>query len=177
MLTLQKMNWILWKTVSIVLIVIAATSLMGCSIFAGQAAATEDTAYLTPISRETLEAYQWDTPVRNKMEAVIASRRNLDTAIYMFYTEEPTVVSVEEMRREDALKRVAQPSVINIYEARSGDMNVWLVIFEGEWQMIVPPAAEHPVATPEPPSRGCVYVIIDANDSRHSEIGTTKCSS
>ena len=165
-----------WKTVHTIPIVIAIIPLMGCSTFAGQGTATEDTAYLMPIPQDTLNAYQVRLPIDNKMEAVIVARRDLDTNIYMSYTEQPTVVSVEEMRLEDALKRVAQPGVSNASEERLGDMKVWLVIFEGEWQIIVPPAPEHPVVTPEPSSHGCVYVIINQNDSSHYEGGTMECS-
>ena len=89
-----KINWIIWKAESIVPIVIAAILLMGCSTFTGQGAETEDTAYLTPIPRETLQAYQWDTPIRNKMDAVIVARLSLDTT-RLSYTEEPKVVLAE----------------------------------------------------------------------------------
>ena len=164
-----KINWIIWKVESIVLIVIAAILLMGCSTFTGQSTATEDTAYLTPIPRETLQAYQWDTPVGNKMDAVILARLSLDTTRLSF-TEEPKVVLAEKMRLEDARKHIVQPGVINTYEDTSGDAKVWLVIFEGEWQMTGPPP-EHPV-TPEPASHGCVFVIIGSQ----GEIGTTECT-
>ncbi|HLE91825.1 MAG TPA: hypothetical protein VI753_11805 [Anaerolineales bacterium] len=172
---LQAINWIMWKAESIVPIVIAAILLMGCSTFAGQGTATENTAYLTPISRETLQAYHWDTPVRNKMDAVIQARLSLDTT-RLSYTEEPQVVLAEEMRCQDALKRVAQPGVIKTYEERSGDAKVWLVLFEGDWQISGPPPdPEHPV-TPGPPTHGCVYVIIDPNGGCYGEIGTIGCS-
>jgi len=170
-----KINWIIWKAESIVPIVIAAILLMGCSTFTGQGAETEDTAYLTPIPRETLQAYQWDTPIRNKMDAVIVARLSLDTT-RLSYTEGPKVVLAEEMRLEDARRHIVQPGVINTSEDTAGDMKVWLVIFEGEWQTIVPPPAgtERPV-TPEPVPYGCVYVIIAQNDSGYDEIGTTEC--
>ena len=115
---LQAINWILWKAESIVPIVIAAILLMGCSTFTGQSTATEDTAYLTPIPRETLQAYQWDTPVRNKMDAVILARLTLDTTA-LSYTEEPEVVLAEEMRCEDARKHIVQPGVISKLKARN----------------------------------------------------------
>ena len=171
---LQAINWIMWKAESIVPIVIAAILLMGCSTFAGQGTATENTAYLTPISRETLQAYQWDTPVRNKMDAVILARLSLDTTRLSF-TEEPKVVLAEKMRLEDARKHIVQPGVINTYEDTSGDAKVWLVIFEGDWEITSGPLldSEHPVipGTPGPPSHGCVFVIIGSQ----GEIGTTEC--
>jgi len=108
------------------------------------------------------------------MDAVIHARLSLDTT-RLSYTEESIVVLAEEMKLEDARRRVAQRGVI-IYEGRPGDTKVWLVIFEGDWQISGPPPdPEHPV-TPEPPSHGCVYVIIAQNDSSHGEIGTTECS-
>ena len=176
MFKLQETYWIRWNAASIFPLVIAAILLIGCSTPAVQVTATEDTAYLTPIPRETLQAYQWDTPVRNKMDAVIHARLSLDTT-RLSYAEEPKVVLAEEMRLEDARKHIVQPAVINTDEDQPGDMKVWLVIFEGEWQTIVPlPAGtEHPV-TPEPVPYGCVYVIIAQNDSSYSEIGTTECS-
>ena len=57
---------ILWITVHTIPIVIAVILLMGCSTLAGQGTATEDTAYLTHIPRETLQAYQFDTPSGTK---------------------------------------------------------------------------------------------------------------
>ncbi|HLE91826.1 MAG TPA: hypothetical protein VI753_11810 [Anaerolineales bacterium] len=172
---LQEINWTIGKAASVVPIVIAIILLTGCLVLAGQGAETEDTAYLTPIPRETLQAYQFGSPVRNKMEAVIAARRSLDNDIYMYYTEQPAVLSVEEMRLEDALKCVTQAGVINTSEERLGDKQVWLVLFEGEWQVIVPSAPGHPVVTPEPPSHECVYIIINQNDSSNSEGGTMEC--
>jgi len=175
MAKLQEIKRILWKTVSIVPILTTAILLLGCSTSAGQGSPTEDTAYLTPIPKETLQAYQWDTPVRNKMDAVILARLSLDTT-RLSYTAEPKVVLAEEMRFEDARRRVAQRGVINTFEERSGDAKVWLVLFEGDWQISGPPPDPENPITPEPPSHGCVYVIIDQDGSSHGEIGTTECS-
>jgi len=173
MLKSQATNCTVRRTASIVPIVIATILLMGCSTFAGQGVATEDNAYLTPIPKETLQAYQFDTPVRNKMDAVIVARLSLDTT-RLSYTEEPKVVLAEEMRCQDARKHIVQPGVINTYEDTSGDAKVWLVLFEGDWQITGPPP-EHPV-TPEPPSHGCVYVIIDVTGGCRGEIVATECS-
>ena len=118
-----KINWIIWKVESIVPIVIATILLTGCSTFAGQGTATEDTAYLTPIPKETLQAYQWDTPVRNKMDAVILARLSLDTTA-LRYTEEPKVVLVEAMRLEEARKYIVELGVIQIYVDTPGNAKV-----------------------------------------------------
>ena len=173
MLKMQDVNRIIWKAASIVPIVIAATLLMGCSTPAEQSAVTEDPSYLTPIPQETLQAYEFDTPVRNKMDAVIAARLSLSTTRLNF-TETPKVISVEEMKLSDARRRAAQPG-INTYEDRPGDTMVWLVIFEGEWSISGPPTDPANPATMEPPSHGCVFVIVDANDSSRSDVGTIFC--
>src|SRR3990170_8940299 len=106
------------------------------------------------------------------MDAVILARLSLDTTRLSF-TEEPKVVLAEKMRLEDARKHIVQPGVINTYEDTSGDAKVWLVLFEGEWQITGPPP-EHPV-TPEPASHGCVYVIIDVTGGCRGEIVATEC--
>ena len=176
MLKLHEINWIIRKAESVGLIVTALILIMGCSPFSGQGAATEDTAYLTPIPKETLQAYQFDTPVRSKMDAVIAARLSLDTT-RLSYTDEPKVVLAEEMSFEDARRRVAQPGFLNVINTEEipGDTQVWLVLFEGNWQM-TGPAPEEPI-TPEPPTHGCVYIIIlDPNDLMRTQFGTTKCS-
>ena len=90
MLEFREIKRILWKTLHTIPIVIAIILLIGCSTAAGQGTGTEDTAYLTPIPRETLQAYQFDMPIRDKMEAVIAARLSLDTT-RLEYTEEPKV--------------------------------------------------------------------------------------
>src|SRR3989304_3760938 len=139
MLKLQEIKWILWKTVSIVPILTSAILLMGCSTSAGPGSPTEDTAYLTPIPKETLQAYQWDTAVKNKIDAVILARLSLDTT-RLSYTAEPKVVLAEEMRFEDVRRRVSQRGVITTFEERSGEAKVWLGLFEGGWQISGLPA-------------------------------------
>ena len=154
-------------------ILTAAILMVGCSTFAKQGTATEDTAYLTPIPRETLQAYPWDTPIRNKMDAVIHARLSLDTT-RLSYTEEPHVVSAEEMSCEDARKHIVQPGVIKTDQEISADARVWLVLFEGDWLIAGPPPEDPVVITPAP-AHGCVYVIIDVNGGCQGEIGTTEC--
>ena len=108
------------------------------------------------------------------MDAVIHARLSLDTT-RLSSTEEPKVVLAEEMRLEDAGRRVARRGS-PVYEGRPADTKVWLVLFEGDWQVTGPPPdPEHPI-TPESPSHGCVYVIIDVNQGGQGEIGTTECS-
>jgi hypothetical protein len=136
----------------------------GCSV-------AEDTTYLTPIPKATLSAINWEEPITSKLQAVIVARAMLDTT-RLHYTEEPQVVSAEELRLEDAQKRIARPGG-DASEERPGDTKVWLIIFEGDWQ-VIPPDPDHTI-TPDPPSHGCVFAILDANESARTEIGTMRC--
>ncbi len=144
-----------------------------CSSSITGAQATEDTTYLTPVPETTLAAYRPGSPIESRLQAVIAARASLATT-RLRYAETPEVVWAEEMKLEDAHKRAAQPGV-STYEDRPGDTKVWLVVFEGEWQ-VIPPDPLHTV-TPPPPSHGCAYVILDATDSGRNEIGTMDCLS
>jgi hypothetical protein len=150
-----------------VVILSFAVSLVDCS----RSTASEDKAYLTPIPEATLAAYRAGSPIRSKLQAVIAARISV-RATRLRYTEPLKVVMAEELKLEDAHKRVAQPGVYT-YEDRPSDTAVWLVILEGDWQ-VLPPDPLHTV-TPLPPSHGCAYVMLDANDSGRTEIGGVEC--
>jgi hypothetical protein len=79
----------------------------------------------------------------------------------------------EEVVLEDALKRVGLPGS-HSSDDRPGDTVVWLVIFEGEWQVFLP-NPEH-TFTPPPPNHGCVYVSMDAKDSALYYVGGFDCA-
>jgi len=98
-------------------ILTAAILMVGCSTFAKQGTATEDTAYLTPISRETLQAYQFQfgSPIEDRMQAVFVARLILDTT-RLSYTEEPKVVLAQEMRFKDARRRAPAPVCLSVCE-------------------------------------------------------------
>lgn len=64
-------------TYTIILLAFSITVLNGCMASSAQITTTEDMAYLTPIPQETLLAYRSETPITNKLQAVIAARINL----------------------------------------------------------------------------------------------------
>ena len=130
-----------------------------------------DTAYLTPIPQATLFAYNKGTPVENKLQAVIAARLFLFTT-RMEFAEPPSVVSVESIPLEYALSQTKKPGATT-NDDRPGNTNVWLVIFEGNYQ-IIPPDPEH-IFTPEAPLHGCAYVIVDPNTIGRNEGGSIAC--
>jgi hypothetical protein len=121
-----------------------------CSNLANQdqMTATDDALYLTPIPKETLEAFREGTPIESKLQAVIAARVYLGST-RLHFTGSPKVISVVEE-----------------------EPNVWRVVFEGEWQVI--PPDPRPV-TLSPPVHGCVDVTIYTNDNGRTEIGTIGC--
>ena len=147
--------------------------MLGCSNQQQQVTPTEDTVYLTPIPQETLMAYKETMPITSKLHAVIAAQAILGTT-RMHYTAPPQVVLVEETNLGDAHKRVKQHGTYT-YEDRPGNTKVWFVVFEGDWQ-IIPPDPMHTI-TPPPPSHGCAYVIIEANEYGRAQIGGINCPS
>lgn len=144
-------------------------------VLSSSCSVAEDKTYLTPITEATYRAANWDEPVKTKLQAVVVARAMLDTT-RLRYTEEPRVISVDELRLDDAEKRIAVPGVF-ASEDRPGDTKVWFVLFEGDWQ-IIPPDPYHNI-TPEPPFHGCVFVMFEANKSAgegRDTIGTIECT-
>lgn len=132
-----------------------------------------DTTYLTPIPNATIVAYRAGEPITNRLQAVIHARALIDTT-RLHYLEEPKVVSADEVTLEYAKsQRLSAPIYEN--DDRLGNTKVWLVVFQGVWQ-VIPPDPEHNI-TPGPPYEGCVLVIIDKKDIMRTELGTAKCAS
>lgn len=155
----------------LLIIVSAAVSIAGCSIPAKEGTATQTVTVAPSIPETTLPAYRPGSLIASPQEAVNVARVSMEQS-RLRYVNTPKVVSTEQLKLEDAHKRVAQPGVI-ISEDRPSDTIVWLVIFEGEWQ-IVPPDPGH-AATPVPPVHGCAYVIMNASDGGRVEVGGVAC--
>lgn len=124
--------------------------LVSCSNINNITTPNEDTSYLTPIPDETLAAFKEGTPIKSKLQAVIAARAYLETT---------------------RLHSTTEPKVITVVEEQS---RVWKIIFEGDW-LVIPPDPDH-TFTPPPPEHGCVYMTIDASDLVVSKLGTIECS-
>lgn len=143
----------------------------GCSIAVKVDPTTQPLPVATPVSEMTPPAYRPGSPIVGQQAAISAARVSLEQS-RLRYINAPKVVSVEQIKLEDAHKRVAQLG-LSISEDRPGDTMVWLVIFEGEWQ-IIPPDPRH-TATPAPPIHGCAYVIMNASDGERAEVGGIEC--
>ena len=159
------------RTLLIVACAASLTLLAGYAVSISLGLPTDDTTYLTPVPEETLFAYRVEPPISDKLEAVMAARLSLQ-ASRLHFSLIPVVVSVEALKLEDARQRVEQSGITH-YEGRPGDTKVWLIIFEGELQLI-PPDPEH-TYTPRPPQHGCIYVIVDADDSG-GQLGGMDCN-
>lgn len=133
---------------------------------------TEDTAYLTPITTETIRAFRSGLPIENKLQAVIAARIFLDSPPHFKSLGEQKVISIEKLQLQNARNRVELPGETT-HDDRSGTAQVWLVIFEGETQ-VLPPDPEHTI-TPPPPIHGCSYIILDSE--RPFQTGGIACPS
>jgi hypothetical protein len=133
--------------------------------------ASEDTTYLTPIPQSTLSAYREVYPIETQLEAVIAARAHLGASRAQF-VEEPKVLLVEQMTLAEADKRIA-PSGPSVIQPSQGETPVWLIIFEGDWQ-VFPPDPSHTV-TPPPPRHGCSYVVVGVTESHYAEVDRPSC--
>lgn len=137
--------------------------LAGCS-------ALESTAYLTPIPDATLQSYKFGAPIESRLEAVIVGRKML-CVLHSCNIGTPKVISADEMSFEDANKRIGRTDAHYDYWPR--DIGVWLVIFEGEWQLI-PPDPTHTATLPAP-AHGCEFSLFAAKNGESIAGGDVKC--
>jgi hypothetical protein len=144
----------------------------GCSGLKGLIKRSEDRAFLTPVAEETLQAYRVGAPVRNKLQAMTAAQAWLRFYPSFRYVPPIRIVSAEQMKYREAKLRIAQPDQDTYYSILP-DTYVWLVVFNGEFQII--PGESH--GTPYPAGTGCVSMIVDASDgSVLRGSGVKKCS-
>ncbi len=115
-------------------------------------------------SRSTDASLTYNRPIRDPIQAVNLAQVLL-TSTRLKATQTPRLVSVEKMTRGEGVRRIAG----SLDPGESPDAPVWLVILQGEWQ-VIPPDPSHTI-TPAPPSSGCVYVLMDANEPGHDQVG------
>src|SRR5512138_1577676 len=132
----------------LILLVISVCLLsMGCST-------NDEAVYLTPVTEATLSAYgKIGAPVKNKLDAVIVARIWMQGS-RMGSAGEPQVVYVERISLAEANQEIGWISTASYNHPEN--VRVWLVIFEGEWQLVFPmPDEQGVMPTLEPPSHGC----------------------
>lgn len=113
----------------------------------------------TPIPAATLAAYRPGSPVEDANQAFVAAQFSLGTT-RLHAVGDILPYDAQVMRYAEAKAFTIPPGATD-YTTYPGDARVWLVLFEGEWQIQSP--------VPEPTSAkfqpGCVYVILSAQDS------------
>ncbi|HLO16143.1 MAG TPA: hypothetical protein VK206_15020 [Anaerolineales bacterium] len=131
---------------------------------------TNDNTYLTPIPESTWSAYRGNMPINSKLDAVIAARAQLATTRLQFTKGEPKPILAEKMTLSESKERVPKdPSEVYSYEDRPENTKVWLIVFEGQWQ-ILPPGSNDLL----PLEAGCIYVTIDIEHEARTAIFATK---
>jgi hypothetical protein len=163
MKTDPKRVWIFVTLVAVILLIAQG----GCNAVFQTG---EDTSYLTPIPEETLWAYENGETIDSKLEAVILALRDLYTT-RIHFAGPPRAIFVEKTSYGDAMQRVEKSAEQNLV-----DKQVWLVVFQGEYQ-IVPPG-ENP--TPKANAEGCAFAIVSAAGGQFpslGRIGTVSCES
>jgi hypothetical protein len=143
--------------------------LAGCCVMlaaCGAATPADPTLPMT-VGPATYEAWQ-PGPVKSKLQAAIAAQVALG-ATRLHYAQPPQAIFVEQVGSPEGQRRMrsidAKPAA-----------DAWLVIFEGDYQIIGPAMPATPsVATPTPIPyvHGCVFVILSTVDSTFIQAGTT----
>jgi hypothetical protein len=128
-----------------------------------------DPALQTPITRQTLDAFQPPPTIQNQQQAAIAALRELTTS-RLEYLQPPMVISAYKTTLKHAMKIMATKREKYMYIPPE-NYPVWLVIFEGEFR-IVPPG---PDSTPGPYSHRCVWVMIGAEKDQGGAVKSAAC--
>jgi len=113
-------------------------------------------------------AFHEGTPVSDPEQAVIAALFGVK-ATRLEALAPPQTQVIEQLAHRAALDRVGHGSDAE-NSAYPDDLDVWLVVFEGEWS--IPP----PMSTALPPFHGCVFAILTAAQSQSINVGTCSCS-
>lgn len=130
----------------------------------------EDDTYLTPIPESTWTGYREKRSISNKFDAVLEATQYIYYSRMTFTQGPPRVVFTEEMTLAEAKKLMPKDSSeVYSYEDRPDDTKVWLIIFEGSWQIHPPDGDLSPLES------GCIYTIIDANQMGRKQARTANC--
>ncbi len=143
---------------------------LGLLIIALSCSAGGGDQYLTPIPEATLSAYKFGAPVQTRLDAAIAGRKLL-LPLRVKPIGTPQIVPEERLTLEAAYRRIGHTEAQ--YAGRPKDLPVWLVIFEGQWQLI-PPDPGHAATLPAP-YHGCVYSLFAAGDGEMISGGDVAC--
>ena len=142
--------------------------LISCATF------NNESIYLTPVTYETLTTYgNVGSPVKNKLDAVIVAQIWMQGS-RIGSVGDTQVVYAEQINLLDAYKKIGWGE--QLLNNRPKDKKVWLVIFEGEWQLMFPVPDEHGNTSPlPPPFHGCQFSLFAADNGEPIGGGDVAC--
>lgn len=124
--------------------------------------------YLTPVPEETLQAYELNQPIDNRLAAVIAAHYALQTT-RIEPVEKPYVIYAEKMTHQAALDRIdLEGNQSNVAHDLSGTI-VWLVVYKGKWRLLAP------VGDYTESQDACAYAMLKAEDGDSESMGLLGC--
>jgi hypothetical protein len=121
-------------------------------------------ALQTPITRETLDAFQNPPLIQNQHQAAIAALRKLGTT-RLEYDQSPKVISATRMSNQEAMKIIGDSGFT------AGNYEVWLVVFEGDFCILPPRSA----ITPGGFGHNCVWVVISIANDQGEAVKSAPC--
>lgn len=147
-----------WFYFSLMLLCLSALS--GCS-------QPMDPALQTLITRATIDAFRNIPLIQNQRQAAIAALRAVGTS-RLEYNQPPKVISVTRMSYQQAKKKIATKGE---QDYTTGNYEVWLVIFEGEFRIVSFASKATPGAF------GCnrVWVVIGFENDQGEGIKSAPC--
>ena len=144
--------------------------LFACSTYRPNSTSSLGAVSQTPIPISTLNTQTSLSSITTRLQAVIAARNYLGSSRLNFSTP-PAVVFAGEIELASAFQYTGWTASGTYKE--QGKTIVWLVVFEGEGQ-IIPPDPIHTI-TPPPPTHGCAAVIVIASDGMPVAMGSIDC--
>ena len=144
--------------------------LLGVFVLTAGCRRIEDSRYLTPIPEATLAAHRIGSPVETRLDAVIAGRKLLESQ-QAKWVDTPMAALVEEMTYAEANGRIWGSDPQD--GALADDEKVWLVIFQGRWQLT--PLDPNGAALSPVTYEGCLMTVLTARDGGLVSMGDAVC--
>lgn len=110
--------------------------------------------------------------VTSRSEAEAVGKRLLETPGFA-WLEPPKLAAADEMSYAEAVKLIGVGE--GQYDRWPADTRVWLVIFEGRWEL-APMGPPNQVQTPLP-YEGCLMTVFAARDGSLISVGDAVCPS
>ena len=163
---MPRVKW-LASALGVVLVTSWCLGLAACA-----AAPSVDPALPMTVAPATAEAWRAG-PVQTKLQAAIAAQSDLG-ATRLHYAVSPQIIFIWQMSFDQAHRRARTSG------GPGSGSDVWLVIVEGDYQIIppgMPTTVPDVTPTPIPVVHGCAFVIMTTADGMPLSMGTmTSCN-